>query len=570
MSLEKPSKEVEYSATGSTWTSLGDDVLEMEVRLSSLVQGVSTFRLKLDNDAGKYDITFPAQPTETGLAYLFRIKINGVTIIVGRSDEMGPELSAGEGDVYGVEGRCLGVELLNRYAWGPWTYPVQSPYTAASIIQHQYSKVGWFDVDYSKPSPDTTPTYSMEVQARTRYCRDIIAELCEALGYEAHVDSRAKPATLLFFPKNDPTRRLNVLLQSILYDQGNNIINAKIPRNLYTLKNKLYLREGQMFTGTVPSDGDVWTEALTGWTALNGVIALDSGFKTAGGNSIRGTASGSNGPMFSLDLGGTYGAVDVDALKALTLYWDFAVSRGKDKPDRSKVKTLLHDSQGRTAMLSLSTPDSDEWLSYGIILGPGSEGIYDAIHEDFDWKISRILFGDYEPHYEPGDVKLWVDALRFSSGVSPTESKTDDASVSRYGIREQEIQPPEGSHNVNLSQWGDLMLDKYSKPLRVLSLSALVDPSQVKLVDGVTPAPLAPGYSLQVDIPRWGVKKVADGGVYWRILEASHRFSARGGYTVGLELAPTEAFSEDYSVLSADRYLQSRNVVLGLLGRLIR
>jgi len=109
-----------------------------------------------------------------------------------------------------------------------------------------------------------------------------------------------------------------------------------------------------------------------------------------------------------------------------------------------------------------------------------------------------------------------------------------------------------------------------SKPLRLLELTCLIDPATVKLSDGVTPSKLYPGYQVQLDIPKWKIKPVVDGGVWWRILKLVYHWSG-SGFNVELSLMSTGPESpEDYSSVSGSRILYHENPLNALINILVR
>jgi hypothetical protein len=88
--------------------------------------------------------------------------------------------------------------------------------------------------------------------------------------------------------------------------------------------------------------------------------------------------------------------------------------------------------------------------------------------------------------------------------------------------------------------------------------------------DGVTAASLLPGWLLQVHIPRWGIKQVSEGGVWWRILKATYFWQGPpDGFFLEFMLVSTGAESpEDYSFTDATRLLKLLDPVAGRLREL--
>ncbi len=569
MSQNKPSFSVEYSQDGTNFTDVSSDLLSLEVTLQDLRAGCNQFTLELNNEEGKYDSIFPAIPSEAGLNYYWRFKINGRTILIGKSEVVASELRE-DGETLQIEGTGLDGVLAERKAY-PKVYRGRR---GDDLIYDQFSLTGPEDVNYSSPS--TAGRVSLDIKESGKVSlRDVIQNVAEQLDYDAFVDCRTKPATLQFSSKGDQNKRLNVILRSEPFSSQNNIVSIRQPRSLRELKNYLTLVKGAVFRSEIPHDRDSWTEAVysgvdTYWVAVEGSVSVDED-QYLGNYCIKGEKRGAAPNFYLAILSTGYGTYfnpdneDVDQL-----YVVYKNASGLSKSMQPRI--YLTDEDDHTIYKDLSSNSS-----YGAVqieVGSTNIGQWSGDTADFNWNIKWIGFTDTQTGYDYTDtVWIRVDSLYFfKSGVGDSYAKQDSASIAKYGKRELELELPDGFPWINMERWGNRMLVAYSKPLRVITLTVILDPNSVKLYQSEDAAPLFPGYSLQLKVPKWGINLAdEENGTWWRILRVTHRVSAEG-YFIDMDITPAGeegTSTEDYSHVLGSRYMLERNFPEGALANLI-
>ena len=573
MSLGKPSRMVEWTSNFTDWSDISDDVARFEVAVEDLVLGAWSFILVLADKAGKYTAVFPSIDGEVGLHCGFRFTVNGKLLGVFRANNLTPSFDASAGDILVVTGLGFGEEAFFKFCKA-CEYPM---YTTDQIIYDQSSKIGFSDLTI--PLTSTAPRYTIFIPKSGRQTfRELIVELEDAVGYSAFFDSRQKPAPFKFFPKTDSAKRLDTVLRSVLGDSNSNILSSKSPRMLDSLRNSLSLQSygdvAVVFRTEVPNDRDAWTEALSTlfgvhWGVSVGTLTVDSGTKAVGAGSIKCTAGGTVRPQMSLFITNSYYGIpfnpDVEGVDQLYFFW-----RNTSTLPPFSPRVRLYDDQSPAKMIYKDFSESlDAWGGRQLNVGASWAG-WSGDTGTFNGNISQIEFFDPSTP-STCDKSIWVDGLYFfTSGGYEADYLEDAASVAKYGKREEELALPSAYPFLNLKVWGDKMLLRLSSPSRTVTVRVKLDPALVMEDDGVTAASFLPGWLLQVHIPRWGIKQVSEGGVWWRILKATYFWQGPpDGFFLEFMLVSTGAESpEDYSFTDATRLLKLLDPVAGRLREL--
>ena len=583
MSLGKPSRIVEWTSDFASWSDVSDDVARFEVAVEDLVLGAWSFILVLGNKAGKYDAVFPSIDGEVGLHCGFRFTVNGKLLGVFRANSLAPSFDESVGDVLVIAGLGLGEEACFKFCKA-CEYPM---YNADQIIYDQGSKIGFSDL--SIPGGSSAPRYTVFIPKSGRQTfRELIVELEDAVEYSAFFDSREKPASFKFFLKTDNTKRLNTVLRSVLGDSTNNILSGKNPRALDSLRNTLSLQDfggaTVYFRTDVPNDRDAWTETLSTlfgvhWGVTVGTLELDEGtprflqptfMPAIGANCIKCTGHNADRPWFSLFPANSYYGVpfnpDVEDVDQLYFFWRNTLTTNPPSPQVGLSDTQVPAKKIYHAF----SASQDTWAGRQLNVGAPWAGWSGDVGA-FNGNITEITFFDVSNPQYTLDKSVWVDGLYFFKSGGYEEAYFEDAaSIAKYGKREEELALPSAYPFLNLKVWGYKMLQKHSSPSRTVTVRAKIDPALVMEDDGVTAASFLPGWLLQVHIPRWGIRQVSEGGVWWRILKATYFWQGPpDGFFLEFTLVSTGAESpENYSFTDATRLLKLQDPVAGRLREL--
>jgi hypothetical protein len=471
------------------------------------------------------------------------------------------------GDLFYVSGVGLGNE-----AFGKKCYPDLYPrYMADQIIYDQITHVGLLDCENLTDSFSAPRSTVVVPSTGKPTLRELIVGLEEDVGYSAFFNSIQKPAPLNFFSKTDTSKKLGLILKNILRDQTNNVLRGSEPRTSTTIKNCLtleqYENEDVYVKTDIPNDMDAWTEALTNifgihWGVDVGVLEADTTIKALGLASIK--CSGTQPKMYFLPANTMYGLAfnpDNEGVDRLSWMWRNSTSVPVIAP-----RITLRDTEDYWISATFSRSD-DAWGGRGIGVGAANIGLWSGEVDDFNWDIARITWEDEGGL--GGTRTIWVDELCFylNGGYSAIYLQNAD-SVTKYGRRDLEVPLPAAYPFLNFYQYGLDLLTKYKEPARTLEVTTKVNPATVFEDDEVTEASLLPGWLLQVNIPRYKLHPVVNGGCWWRILRTSYYLNTlpTGGLTVGFLLMSTEAESpEDYSNLNAARLVSMKDPVRGTI-----
>jgi len=566
LSLYAPTRKIEYSATGTSWTDISDDVLEFDVWLRDLAAGMSEFTVTLDNKDGKYSKSggiFPAFGTEAGFHYYKRIAVNNAYLIAGRIAYLEPFLQ--DKDLCKIQGRCLGHELTRLLIQDQWR-----DQKADDVIDDALAKAikgGTVDVTYASPS--SAPKVSIDAMQNPRYLNDLIREICELTDYAAFVKTQAAltQGTLLFFPKNDASKRHSTVLKNVLYASDNNVVTFRLPRSIDESKNWCFF--GGRMSHYEPPDMDKWTESTKGWYSKNGITnillsnrvapILGIGGENTSKFSILGTTYSKEGPWLRFSIVDLLGEnFSCTTRSADNLHFWYAVHPGIEKTGLYAVspKIFLQDADGNRIyrfMDLIGGIDADwwsgwiwwalygGWREYTAPIG-WSMGIYDALNPDpemardwyfdtgfhsFNWdQIRFIEFQDWNSKPSQQQNFLWIDGLCFHQSYTPSCVAKNLESIERYGARMERPTTVDFVSYGDLKAWADPVIAAMSKPTLLLDVVAKLDPASEVLY---------PAYSISVNIPRLGI---TPGSPYFRILEIHYHWSNQG-FDTELSLIPS-------------------------------
>jgi len=585
--LARPNFTVEYSSDASSWTEVSDDVIEAQIKLRDITLGDSSFSVKLNNKNGQYDSVFPTKPTEQGLNYYWRFKINGKVIGIFRSEEL---KSSFAGDELTVEGYSLGKELINKKVPAKH-YGLQK---ADDLLESVLSDTGITDVSFSSSSSAARTVYVAPSTGK-QSVQEAIQEISERIQYSAYVDSTSKPATLLFHAKDDSNYRLNTVLKFNLASSSNNVLGGSLPRSITEVYNYLTLPGNMTFAQIIPADRDAWTETEDGWSASSGEYYLvssrvrgDSGDidppTSIGSRCEKGKSTMSQGRFYiELDLTATeFGSVFPCADWNATYLTFYGMFRNSEAGIDNKVKFHLIDSSGNDIWQEYSCGgagsdfEHELWTSISLPLNTATGWNGDT--GSFDWdNLKKFAFEDSSAGtpittFPP---EFYVDNLRIEMGTGSANYLSDSDSISKYGQRELELKLPAGWVWFNLYDWVEDKLNLLKEPARIITLKCLIDPAEVTEYGGSTPKDFFPSYLVQLEADRWDIPKWEDdndNGTWWRILSVEWNWSSSEFYCE-VKVAPSGqegASSENYSYISGERFRLTESPLWGYVSSITR
>jgi len=559
--LTKPEAVIEYSQGGSSWTQIQNKLINYDIWLRELAAGMSQATFIFDDKGNSLmKDTFPFQVSEKGLYWHLRAQVNGKYLLNGRIYKIHP--SIGMKDTITIEARCYGQEFLRKFIGKNYT---EDPKRADDLIEDILKVCKVNDVQYTSPHNTSLPLLSPDYTDKCPYVHDVIREIAEQVDYSAFVQTQAAvtKGTLLFFLKDDSSKRHTTVLKSILFDSTNNIREADMPRSIDEIVNWIALVGRQ--ANAEPVDGDAWTEDpnMKGWYSADGGITHVTWFgdKPKQGNySVGGVTYAKAGPHFKLSIPDVLGDVfDCVARKGTSLNFDFMVSHGMELPNtltRVCPIVILEDATGNRIQHLLANPlwydiPGETWRGESVPIGsdeyihyrePGEkpEGLaywffYDGSlgrtgrpgQDFFYWdKIRFIEFEDIQDkRLTSMNTWLRIDALWFGQSFQASYIAKDDASIAKYGLAMQKPMKTEHASLTSLKAYGDEFIKGSSRPTLLFNMpSVVLDPGLESLY---------PGYSIQANIPRMGI----DPGQPWfRILEIHYKWSP---FQVSFQLIPS-------------------------------
>lgn len=566
INLLKPKIKVDWTDNFSSFNDITDDVISFRIERSDLSYGLWNANVVLNNDDGQYSLnTFPPIDTEEGLHNGYRIYVNDKLRIYGRINQVVPSFSR-VGDFLTLN--CFGfdVEAVKLKAFPKFYHA----YNSGSILNDQITQKSPSDLSGSGL---TGPTTWLPIpDSSNMSMRDIFMECAENVGYISYFESLEKPAPARFFSKTDSSKQLNTILKRYLdhNKSQNNLMTGRAPREITTLKNYLMLEKPPIanarFTTNIPHDEDAWTEDYRGpvlgtpfWIPEVGTLTLDDDLNNhvaQGEFAIKCEGTYNNPPKFYLIPENSYygqyiNPDDEDVNRLSFLYKDVACFIAVTP------KLELEDTSGYKINQTWSS--SVTYITKTFNVGASHIGDWSGDTGSFTWDIDKIRLEDTQGSHDVADVPIIrIDKLRFYKSSGYDDTKIQDAtSISTFGQAEDYLLLPPGYPFVNVYKWANQKLDMLKNPMRVLTVDAVIDPSKILEDDDVTSADFLPGWSLEVDIPHWKIEKVADGGIYWRILSTIEYFNKEFGYYVTFNLLPTTSESpEDYSRVEESRVLK--------------
>ena len=541
----QPQAVVQYSQLGSSWTTIENKLINYDITLRELAAGMSQGTLTFADPDNALIGTFPTFGKELGLHWHIRVQTNDRYLLNGRIAKIKP--SIGEKDLVSVEMRCYGQELLKKFINKDYT---QDPKKADDLIEDMLTILKMGDVLYSSPHTASLPILTPDYRDKCPFAHDVIREIGEQVDYAAFVQTQSAvtKGTLLFFPKDDSSKRHTTLLKNVLFSSANNIVEADMPRSADEICNWMFLLGRQ--ANAEPPGGDEWTEDvnLKGWYSADGGItqvALFTDGCARGTYCVGGQTMAKSGPHFKLSIPDVLGDVfDCAARKGSSLNFFFMVSHGMDLPyalTRVAPIVILEDSSGNRIQHLLFNPlwydvPSKTWRSEGIPIGsndyihyrePGEKPTGQAIWFFYDGKLGRtgrpgvdvfdwdkIRFIEFEDICDTRLVSmstsLLIDGLYFGQAYQAAYEVKDEYSGGKYGWAMQKPMKTEFTSGAALKAYGDELIRGTCKPTLLLNLAANIDQGAESFY---------PGYSIQVDIPRWGTNP---GQPWWRILEVHY------------------------------------------------
>jgi len=504
---------------------------------------------------------FPFQVTEKGLYWHLRAKVNNKYLLNGRIFKLQP--SIGMKDTITIEARCYGQELLRKFVSKNYT---EDPKKADDLIDDILTVCKVVDVEYASPHEASLPLLSPDYTDKCPYVHDVIREIGEQVDYSAFVQTQAAvtKGTLLFFPKDDSSKRHTTVLKSILFDSTNNIREADMPRSIDEIVNWIALVGRQ--ANAEPVDGDAWTEDpnMKGWYSADGGITHVTWFgdnPSRGNYSVGGQTYAKKGVHFKLSIPDVLADVfDCVARKGTSLNFDFMVSHGMELPytlTRVIPIVVLEDASGNRIQHLLANPiwydiPSSTWRSESIPIGsedyiyyrepgekPKSKNAYWWFYDGKTGKTGRpgqdffywdkIRFIEFEDICDTrvSSMSTWlrIDALWFGQSYQASYIAKDDVSIAKYGLAMQKPMKTEYASLTSLKAYGDEFIKGSSRPTLLLNMpEVILDPGAESLY---------PGYSIQANIPRMGI---IPGQPWFRILEIHYKWSP---FQVSFQLIPS-------------------------------
>lgn len=588
MSLNLPTRKVEYTTNFAAWTDITDYTIEFHLKRQDLSLGLWEFTLILDDSEGYFSNGgLPAIDTEQGLHDGFRFYVNDDIRMIGRAIGIESEGSSLTGDVFKVYGFGLGQEAMNLQAYSYNYMASKGDY----IIGSQFTQLTPSDISYTSPNTATI-TYMPIPDTGIPSLYDIIVEVGDLINYCATFDSTQKAAPLGFFAKNTAAKQLGITLQSIQDSQTNNIISYRQSRSLIGCYNYVTLEQYEghdiSFTTEIPnlmdtadifSIGDAhWTEQINGlynpmWYKTSGTaVVLDDTDPYEGDYCIKCDGTYTAPPDFYINLLYTPYMTDLNLntenIDSLAFHHKETTCIGVAvDPELS-----LEDDEGNIIYDEFSF--SASWAQHseaGTLVSPW--GGFSGDTGSFTGIIRKIHFSDEADHssYSGDDPDMFVDRLYFwEDGGNDTVFLQDATLVAAYGKRELRLPLPTPFPYINTYRWGLQVLNSLEQPMRIVEITTALDPALTMEDDDSTPADWLPGWSLELDIPRQKLNTLANGGKWWRIL-SSHEHWTPAGYTVDFTLTPTTSESpDDYSQTSGIKILRNLDPNLGRIKALAR
>jgi len=559
--LTKPEAVIEYSQGGSSWTEIVGKLINYDIWLRELAAGMSQATFIFDDKGNSLmKDTFPFQVTEKGLYWHLRAKINDKYLLNGRIYKIHP--SIGMKDTIAIEARCYGQEFLRKFI--DINYSKDSK-KADDLIEDVLKVCKVVDVDYTSPHEASLPLLNPDYTDKCPYINDVVREIAEQVDYSAFVKTQAAvtKGTLLFFPKDDSSKRHSTILKSILFDSTINIREADMPRSIDEIVNWIALVGRQ--ANAEPVDCDAWTEDpnMKGWYSCDGGITHVTWFgdnPSRGNYSVGGQTFSKTGVHFKLSLPDVFGDVfDCAARKGTSLNFDFMVSHGADMPYFMQIQpiVILEDTSGNRIQHLLFNPILNDlmgrtWRTENVPIGSddyiyyrepgekptsknpywwfynGGTGRNGVPGQDFFYwdKIRFIEFEDVNK-IRGISTSTWlrIDALWFGQSYQASYRAKDDASIAKYGLAMQKPMKTEYASFQSLKTYGDELIKGTCRPTLLFNMPEVVlDPGAESLY---------PGYSIQVDIPRMGIPP---GKPWFRILEIHYKWSP---FQVSFQLIPS-------------------------------
>jgi len=586
MSLTQPSVEVKYidrtsvQSLEANWTDVSSDVLGFNIIFREVKSGLNQWNLDLDNKAGKYDSIFPRYPSEKGLGYYFRFKVNNVVLMNGVVEEITCRIDS-KGDVISFRGYGKDYVLGNLLFNGKIDGSTQIDDAIDALLTDAYHGGGYAGTELSDNISFTvlgyTDTIKTDFEAEDKSLLDCLRDLLSLTEYEAVVESGVAygAATLRLFKRDDPSYRYSTTqLISKLNDASSNCLKVESMRDISEVYNWINFAGGDLTPGIIPETGkDKWSDSLRGWSAVDPAvteISLDSVNKVSGSNSIHGKHKGiypfTGTVEIELDLTNTsvyQRSLDTDEQGIGNIHFFYAHIPGKESSQRVFVRITLIDSAGKTARYDLPVVKNEYKL--GVFVSPVFAGqsfpcnkenerfwtTVGAVDSGFNWILSKIRFSliaaaGAVPLRTP---EIWIDELYFDACKGSLWLREDagvGSSQEKYGKRMMRY--TNKLREKGLADLKDDILNQRKNPVSMMKVSALINPADENSV-------LYPGYGIQCDMPRIGIDTPANGGVWWRILETKYRFT-RQGFVTELKLTPASSETIDYSKFDWQRGLE--------------
>jgi len=401
------------------------DVIEARVHLGATKE-VSSWELLLQNWDKKYSPggTYPIIVGQDGYINIGR-GVNVPQIITTRTESIKCESSPNE-NYLRVAGRCWGEKLFRRVVTK--TYSNQKGEAIVKDLMDSFAGIS-HNRGGTELVEDTDTTFTLLEYENTPVW-DILRAIAAASDKEGVIgyDFRVAPdGKFEFFPRLSKTSSISLTEKIEVSEYRKNILGVRNKITIYGYADR-----------ALPPDKDSWTESLTGWTALNGTLSLDSGEFKVGVYSVK-CSSGAGAAPRRCRFYRIFSAENCKSAKLKVWYGSWTYQAGDW--DWQVVRLYAPDSSNYF-QANLPYDNVVYWRLADLLLGPNNE--YDANENpngawtkigNPDWKnIAGIEF-DVQHKTTTEDMPIRIDGLFFEA-LRYRSTQEDSGSQTTYGLRE--------------------------------------------------------------------------------------------------------------------------------------
>jgi hypothetical protein len=509
VSLDTPTVAVVFGSVAP----FQGDVVSLRVHLGC-TREVSSFEVLLQNWDSKYSPngTYPITVGLDGSISVGR----GVTcplLLTCRVESVKYESTPLE-NYLRVSGRCWG-ERLFRSVVSKTYLNMKGEDIISDFIEYH---VGLSHVRNSNELVEDTDTTYTKLEFSDTPVFDVIRQIAQTsdksgvIGYDFRV---APDGKFEFFAQNSKTSTVSL---------NEKIECSEFSREISAVRNKITVYGAA--EQSVPSDKDSWTESTSSsdgtWTAISGVLSLDSTVKVRGSASIKTYAQNLYGAgcIFTFNLGKS---VNTEIYPTLNLWLN------QDDTFNGNITITLYDTTDKTAQHEI-TMGSKKWFQTQIGIGSANADLW-QMTSGFDWtQVWRVRVDCW--FATTGTGSFWVDGL-FFGGCRFSSVQQDTASQASFGVRELVEVNEELYSNAECESHAKALLSNNKDPADSLTV-------QSSVLDFGS-SPILAGDKVFVELPNEDVSG------YFRVLSAEYLVDGKTQtLTVCLELGREKPLLADY------------------------